>query len=161
MKKKIRMWICAVLAASMPIATFTGCAKDSKQIESTKDSKNNFEYSDDSETPTSTTLTGTVKSVSGNKVTITVGGGMGSKPDGEPPAKPSGDASESKEAVLTVADESVIVVVDDNNNETQGSLSDITEGTSISISFDEDGKITSIKVGNAASKGPGGQDNGG
>lgn len=86
---------------------------------------------------------------------------MGSKPDGEPPAKPSGDASESKEAVLTVADESVIVVVDDNNNETQGSLSDITEGTSISISFDEDGKITSIKVGNAASKGPGGQDNGG
>lgn len=200
MKKNIRMWICAVLAASMPIATFTGCAKDSKQIESTKDSKNIFAYSDDSETPTSTTLTGTVKSVSGNKVTMTVGGGMGSKPDGEPPAKPSddnnsgdapdkpsddnnggdvpdkpsddsnggevpdkpsGDASESKEAVLTVEDESVIVVVDDNNNETQGSLSDITEGTSISISFDEDGKITSIKVGNVASKGPGGQDNGG
>lgn len=66
--------------------------------------------------------------------------GGGDKPDGNPPEKPSGEDSkmeESKEAVLTIGDESIITVVDDDNNETQGSLADLTKGTSMSITFDE------------------------
>lgn len=86
--------------------------------------------------------------------------GGGDKPDGNPPEKPSGEDSkmeESKEAVLTIGDESIITVVDDDNNETQGSLADLTKGTSVSITFDETGEITSIKVGNVSNGGPGGQ----
>lgn len=84
----------------------------------------------------------------------------GEKTDGNPPEKPSGEDSkmeESKEAVLTIGDDSIITVVDDDNNETQGSLDDLTKGTSMSITFDETGEITSIKVGNVLNGGPGGQ----
>lgn len=73
--------------------------------------------------------------------------GGGDKPDGNPPEKSSGDDSdagpmggESKEAVLTIGDDSIITVVDDDNNETQGSLDDLTKGTSVSITFDETGE---------------------
>lgn len=83
---------------------------------------------------------------------------------GNPPEKPSGDDSdagpmggESKEAVLTIGDESIITVVDYDNNETQGSLDDLTKETSVSITFDETGEITSIKVGNVSNGAPGGK----
>lgn len=192
----------------MSVTAFTGCSKESskesKKAESSQSGKNTFTYSDDdSETPTSTTITGTVSDVDGDEVTLSIGGGMGGNPpdgeapgggdkpdgnppenggetpngdssgdktsdgektDGNPPEKPSGDDSdagpmggESKEAVLTIGDESIITVVDDDNNETQGSLDDLTKGTSVSITFDETGEITSIKVGNVSNGGPGGQ----
>ena len=64
---------------------------------------------------------------------------------------------ETKEVVLTIGDESIITVVDDDNNETQGRLDDLTKGTSVSITFDETGEITSIKVGNVSNGGPGAQ----
>ena len=181
MKKNIGRLICGALVVAMSVTVFTGCSKESskesKKAESSQSGKNTFAYSDDdSETPTSTTITGTVSDVDGDEVTLSIGGGMGGnppdgdapgggdKPDGNPPEKPSGDDSdagpmggESKEAVLTIGDESIITVVDDDNNETQGSLADLTKGTSVSITFDETGEITSIKVGNVSNGGPGGQ----
>lgn len=165
MKKNIGRLICGALVVAMSVTVFTGCSKESskesKKAESSQSGKNTFAYSDDdSETPTSTTITGTVSDVDGDEVTLSIGGGMG----GNPPEKPSGDDSdagpmggESKEAVLTIGDESIITVVDDDNNETQGSLDDLTKGTSVSITFDETGEITSIKVGNVSNGGPGGQ----
>ena len=254
MKKNIGRLICGALVVAMSVTAFTGCSKESskesKKAESSQNGKNTFTYSDDdSETPTSTTITGMVSDVDGDEVTLSIGGGMGGNPpdgdvpngdasngekpsgdasngekpsgevpsgekpsdensqsdgnsessvsddskaadktensdnkaaadngeasgdktsdgektDGNPPEKPSGDDSdagpmggESKEAVLTIGDESIITVVDDDNNETQGSLDDLTKGTSVSITFDETGEITSIKVGNVSNGGPGG-----
>ena len=165
MKKNIGRLICGALVVAMSVTAFTGCSKESskesKKAESSQSGKNTFTYSDDdSETPTSTTITGTVSDVDGDEVTLSIGGGMG----GNPPEKPSGDDSdagpmggESKEAVLTIGDDSIITVVDDDNNETQGSLADLTKGTSVSITFDETGEITFIKVGNVSNGGPGGQ----
>ena len=49
-------------------------------------------------------------------------------------------------ALLTINDESVIKVQDSDNNTTDGNLSDITEGTMLQITFDEEGNITEITV---------------
>lgn len=159
-----------------------------------------------------------VDSVDGNKVTLSVGGGMGAAPDGSAPEKPddngdskggdlnvpekpddSGDSNNASEnngsapekpsddgqgagesdgnaqqtpsemtqasALLTINDESVIKVQDSENNTTDGSLSDITEGTMLQITFDEVGNITEITVsqgmgGDMAGGQPGGQPGG-
>ena len=64
-------------------------------------------------------------------------------------------------ALLTINDESVIKVQDSDNNTTDGSLSDITEGTMIQITFDEEGNITEITVSQGMAGGqPGGQPGG-
>lgn len=64
-------------------------------------------------------------------------------------------------ALLTINDESVIMVQDSDNNTTDGSLSDITEGTMIQITFDEEGNITEITVSQGMAGGqPGGQPGG-
>ncbi len=83
---------------------------------------------------------------------------------GNPPAKPEGDSSnsgndsgsdtsegapqqpETATALLTIQDESVISVMDSDGNAEDGSLSDITEGKTLQIVFDENGDITSITV---------------
>lgn len=155
-----------------------------------------------------------VDSVDGNKVTLSVGGGMGAAPDGNAPEKPddngdskggdsnvpekpddSGDSNKASEnngsapekpsddgqgagesdgnaqqtpgemtqasALLTINDESVIKVQDSDNNTTDGSLSDITEGTMLQITLDEDGNITEITVSQGMAGGqPGGQPGG-
>lgn len=64
-------------------------------------------------------------------------------------------------ALLTINDESVIKVQDSDSNTTDGSLSDITEGTMIQITFDEEGNITEITVSQGMAGGqPGGQPGG-
>lgn len=64
-------------------------------------------------------------------------------------------------ALLTINDESVIMAQDSDNNTTDGSLSDITEGTMIQITFDEEGNITEITVSQGMAGGqPGGQPGG-
>lgn len=112
MKKNIGRLICGALVVAMSVTVFTGCSKESskesKKAESSQSGKNTFAYSDDdSETPTSTTITGTVSDVDGDEVTLSIGGGMGGnppdgeapgggdKPDGNPPEKPSGDDSDA------------------------------------------------------------------
>ena len=104
-----------------------------------------------------------------------------SENNGSAPEKPSDDgqgAGESdgnaqqtpgemtqESALLTINDESVIKVQDSDNNTTDGSLSDITEGTMLQITFDEEGNITEITVsqgmgGDMAGGQPGGQPGG-
>lgn len=104
-----------------------------------------------------------------------------SENNGSAPEKPSDDgqgAGESdgnaqqtpgemtqERALLTINDESVIKVQDSDNNTTDGSLSDITEGTMLQITFDEEGNITEITVsqgmgGDMAGGQPGGQPGG-
>ena len=96
--------------------------------------------------------------------TDTADGIESQEPDngGTPPEMPSGDnggmQQESAEALLTINDESVISVTDSDGNTASGSLSDIKEGMTLSIQFDENGDITSITA--SESKGmeqPGGQ----
>lgn len=100
-----------------------------------------------------------------------------SENNGSAPEKPSDDGQGAGEsdgnaqqmpgemtqasALLTINDESVIKVQDSDNNTTDGSLSDITEGTMIQITFDEEGNITEITVSQGMAGGqPGGQPGG-
>ena len=61
-------------------------------------------------------------------------------------AQQSPDEMAQASALLTVNDASVIKIQDSNNNSTDGSLSDITEGMMLQITFDEEGNITEIIV---------------
>ena len=59
---------------------------------------------------------------------------------------PEGMTAEMATGVLTIGDESVISVAGTDGTTSEGSLEDITEGTMLQISFDENGAITSIEI---------------
>ncbi len=93
----------------------------------------------------------------------------GEKPEGEMPegGAPTGNMPQEMEkatAVLTIGDESVIKLSSTEGETESGTLEDITEGTMLQITFDENGAITEITVnsgmGNMAMGMPGGQSNG-
>lgn len=238
------LMVCALMMTSV-IACGTNTTESSTETESTTEA-NTFAYTDGTEEElVSTTVMAKVDSVDGNKVTLSVGGGMGAAPDGSALEKPgdsgndssvpekpddngssngdgngsapekpddngdskggdsnvpeipddSGDSNNASEnngsapekpsddgqgagesdgnaqqtpgemtqasALLTINDESVIKVQDSDNNTTDGSLSDITEGTMLQITFDEEGNITEITVSQGMAGGqPGGQPGG-
>lgn len=264
--KKCKL-VCGLMVCALMMTSVTACGtntiESSTETESTTEA-NTFAYTDGTEEElVSTTVMAKVDSVDGNKVTLSVGGGMGAAPDGNAPEKPSdsgddssapekpddngssngdgngsapekpsdngssngdrngsapekpddngdskggdsnvpekpddsGDSNNASEnngsapekpsddgqgagesdgnaqqmpgemtqasALLTINDESVIKVQDSDNNTTDGSLSDITEGTMIQITFDEEGNITEITVSQGMAGGqPGGQPGG-
>lgn len=264
--KKCKL-VCGLMVCALMMTSVTACGTNT--IESSTETEsmteaNTFAYTDGTEEElVSTTVMAKVDSVDGNKVTLSVGGGMGVAPDGNAPGKPSdsgddssapekpddngssngdgngsapekpsdngssngdrngsapekpddngdskggdsnvpekpddsGDSNNASEnngsapekssddgqgagesdgnaqqmpgemtqasALLTINDESVIKVQDSDNNTTDGSLSDITEGTMIQITFDEEGNITEITVSQGMAGGqPGGQPGG-
>lgn len=185
------LMVCALMMTSVT-ACGTNTTESSTETESTTEA-NTFAYTDGTEEElVSTTVMAKVDSVDGNKVTLSVGGGMGAAPDGNaggdgteesPLANSTLGKDESNQnesdgnaqqtpgemtqasALLTINDESVIKVQDSENNTTDGSLSDITEGTMLQITFDEEGNITEITVsqgmgGDMAGGQPGGQPGG-
>ena len=181
------LMVCALMMTSVT-ACGTNTTESSTETESTTEA-NTFAYTDGTEEePVSTTVMAKVDSVDGNEVTLSVGGGMGAAPDGNaggdgteesPLANSTSGKDESNQnesdgnaqqkpgemtqasALLTINDESVIKVQDSDNNTTDGSLSDITEGTMIQITFDEEGNITEITVSQGMAGGqPGGQPGG-
>lgn len=215
--KKCKL-VCGLMVCALMMTSVTACGtnttESSTETESTTEA-NTFAYTDGTEEElVSTTVMAKVDSVDGNKVTLSVGGGMGAAPDGSAPEKPddngdskggdsnvpekpddSGDSNNASEnngsapekpsddgqgagesdgnaqqtpgemtqesALLTINDESVIKVQDSDNNTTDGSLSDITEGTMLQITFDEEGNITEITVSQGMAGGqPGGQPGG-
>lgn len=219
--KKCKL-VCGLMVCALMMTSVTACGtnttESSTETESTTEA-NTFAYTDGTEEElVSTTVMAKVDSVDGNKVTLSVGGGMGAAPDGSAPEKPddngdskggdsnvpekpddSGDSNNASEnngsapekpsddgqgagesdgnaqqtpgemtqesVLLTINDESVIKVQDSDNNTTDGSLSDITEGTMLQITFDEEGNITEITVsqgmgGDMAGGQPGGQPGG-
>ena len=219
--KKCKL-VCGLMVCALMMTSVTACGtnttESSTETESTTEA-NTFAYTDGTEEElVSTTVMAKVDSVDGNKVTLSVGGGMGAAPDGSAPEKPddngdskggdsnvpekpddSGDSNNASEnngsapekpsddgqgagesdgnaqqtpgemtqasALLTINDESVMKVQDSDNNTTDGSLSDITEGTMLQITFDEEGNITEITVsqgmgGDMAGGQPGGQPGG-
>ena len=264
--KKCKL-VCGLMVCALMMTSVTACGtntiESSTETESTTEA-NTFAYTDGTEEElVSTTVMAKVDSVDGNKVTLSVGGGMGVAPDGNAPEKPSdsgddssapekpddngssngdgngsapekpsdngssngdgngsapekpddngdskggdsnvpekpddsGDSNNASEnngsapekpsddgqgagesdgnaqqmpgemtqasALLTINDESVIKVQDSDNNMTDGSLSDITEGTMIQITFDEEGNTTEITVSQGMAGGqPGGQPGG-
>ena len=250
--KKCKL-VCGLMVWALMMTSVTACGTNT--IESSTETEsmteaNTFAYTDGTEEElVSTTVMAKVDSVDGNKVTLSVSGGMGVAPDGNAPEKPSdsgddssapekpddngssngdgngsapekpddngdskggdsnvpekpddsGDSNNASEnndsapekpsddgqsagesdgnaqqmpgemtqasALLTINDESVIKVQDSENNTTDGSLSDITEGTMLQITFDEEGNITEITVsqgmgGDMAGGQPGGQPGG-
>lgn len=200
--KKCKL-VCGLMVCALMMTSVTACGtnttESSTETESTTEA-NTFAYTDGTEEElVSTTVMAKVDSVDGNKVTLSVGGGMGAAPDGNAPEKQddngdskggdsnvpekpddSGDSNNASEnngsapekpsddgqgagesdgnaqqtpsemtqesALLTINDESVIKVQDSDNNTTDGNLSDITEGTMLQITFDEEGNITEITV---------------
>ncbi|MCD7863740.1 MAG: hypothetical protein LUG61_09615 [Lachnospiraceae bacterium] len=255
--RKIRPLCGLALASAMVLAT-AGCAQtttDTAESQTQSEAaENTFVYADDSEeAPVSTTLTGTVESIDGNEVTLSIrmgdrndfgqgdgqpggnddmgqggeemnreapsdipegeagsgtdgGKQLSDKPDGEagdgidgggqpgdmpdsdaengtdsgeqPGDIPDGDTREGAEggeqpsdipdtdaagrsasaeqpdsnmtggsqAILTIGDESVIAVETEEGDTQTGSLEDITEGSMLQITFDEEGTITEILV---------------
>lgn len=164
--KKCKL-VCGLMVCALMMTSVTACGtnttESSTETESTTEA-NTFAYTDGTEEElVSTTVMAKVDSVDGNKVTLSVGGGMGAAPDGNAQQTPGEMTQES--ALLTINDESVIKVQDSDNNTTDGSLSDITEGTMLQITFDEEGNITEITVsqgmgGDMAGGQPGGQPGG-
>lgn len=91
---------------------------------------------------------------------------IGEKPEGEMPEgeaptgeKPEGEMSEGEAptgektqgmtaatAVLTIGDESIIKVSETDGEAAAGTISDITEGSMLQITFDENGAMTEITV---------------
>lgn len=166
MKYRKTKLICGLVISAMVMTSFTACGTSQKEESSTEAEKtaNTFVYTDGTEEDTvSTTVTGTVQSVDDNEITLSIGGGMmqgdaPEKPDGDSTGSDSGNDSgsdtsegapqqpETATALLTIQDESVISVMDSDGNAEDGSLSDITEGKTLQIVFDENGDITSITV---------------
>ena len=145
--KKCKL-VCGLMVCALMMTSVTACGtnttESSTETESTTEA-NTFAYTDGTEEePVSTTVMAKVDSVDGNEVTLSVGGGMGAAPDGNAQQTPGEMTQES--ALLTINDESVIKVQDSDNNTTDGNLSDITEGTMLQITFDEEGNITEITV---------------
>lgn len=69
----------------------------------------------------------------------------GNAPDGQPGGNAPADMQQTS-AALTINDESVISVQGSDKSVTDGSLDDITEGSMLEITFDENGAITKIVV---------------
>ncbi len=78
--------------------------------------------------------------------------------DGQPPEMPDGNAPGGTEMTLTISDESIIYTSADGN-ESQASLSDITEGSMLQLSVDNGTTVTKIVIGNG-NGGPGGAPDG-
>ena len=151
--------ICCALSLAMAVTLFAGC---SKKIENTS-ATSTFDYKDK-------TISGIVTKIDGSKVTVQVnpmsgdggtppnapsgnasgsaisGGEALEKPDDstsgdnkqnkEAPEKPddstSGDDKQGETGVITINDDSLI------------SVSDISDGDMLSVTFDKNGKITAI-----------------
>ncbi len=60
--------------------------------------------------------------------------------------QPDADMTGGSQAILTIGDESVIAVETEEGDTQSGSLGDITEGSMLQITFDEEGAITEILV---------------
>ncbi len=102
--KRCKM-VCGIMICSLMITSVTACgtaANDNStatgtEVTSTSEG-NTFTYTDSEEdAPVSTTVMAKVDSVSGNEVTLSVGGGAPGQPDGNAPGgdAPSGDASDN------------------------------------------------------------------
>ena len=229
MNRRKRRLMCSVMVLSMIMAgTTTACGANTNTNQTTAQSEasvtngNTFEYTDGSDTPTSSTVNAKVVSVSDNTISLSTGGGdMGTPPSGDmssgeapdgnapadagsdnsgdsqstPPEKPDGDSSSDASqgtppempaddtangdgqgapdnngsggpgdqtsepnATLTLNDTSVLKLQDSTDT---ASLSDISEGSMLSLTFDESGNITEITIsdgmGGGAPMGGGGQ----
>ena len=102
--KRCKM-VCGIMICSLMITSVTACgtaANDNStatgtEVTSTSEG-NTFTYTDSEEdAPVSTTVMAKVDSVSGNEVTLSVGGGAPGQPDGNAPGgdAPSSDASDN------------------------------------------------------------------
>lgn len=187
MRRRISVIICSILAG---VLILTGCGNSS--------SDNTYQIKN-------STVTGTVKSIDGDKITLTLetgganaGGGMpGSdmvqggqtppeRPEGEsadgqtPPDMPEQDentqdnsgsdeeaesnnepdseeqADRAVTIVMTITDTSVLEDADGK----EASLSDISEGDTLTVTIGESGNITKIVVGEENSQGQSGQASG-
>ena len=91
--------VCGLMVWALMMTSVTACGTNT--IESSTETEsmteaNTFAYTDGTEEElVSTTVMAKVDSVDGNKVTLSVGGGMGAAPDGNAPEKPSDSGDDS------------------------------------------------------------------
>lgn len=96
--KKCKL-VCGLMVCALMMTSVTACGTNT--IESSTETEsmteaNTFAYTDGTEEElVSTTVMAKVDSVDGNKVTLSVGGGMGAAPDGNAPEKPSDSGDDS------------------------------------------------------------------
>ena len=96
--KKCKL-VCGLMVWALMMTSVTACGTNT--IESSTETEsmteaNTFAYTDGTEEElVSTTVMAKVDSVDGNKVTLSVGGGMGAAPDGNAPEKPSDSGDDS------------------------------------------------------------------
>ena len=158
-------------------ASGSAASSDSASDSSSSSSASTSESGDSSSSSESSTDSSTTSSGSTDSQASGDQNGQG----GEPPAKPEGDsngqdgeqpdmssgaapdgnapdgnAPGGTEMTLTINDESIIYTTADGN-ETQGSLSDITEGSMLQLSIENGKTVTKIVIGNGGPGGAGGQ----
>lgn len=99
--KKCKL-VCGLMVCALMMTSVTACGtnttESSTETESTTEA-NTFAYTDGTEEePVSTTVMAKVDSVDGNKVTLSVGGGMGAAPDGNAPEEPGDSGDDSSDS---------------------------------------------------------------
>lgn len=163
MNRRKRNLMCSMMVLSLLLAGTTACGANTtttNQNESSSEanvtSTNTFEYTDGTETPSGTTVNAKVVSISDNTLSLSTGD-VSDTAMGTPPQKPDGDTKDSGDmqgtppdaqtsepnATLTLNDTSVLKL---QGSDTLASLSDISEGSMLSLTFDETGNITEITV---------------
>lgn len=178
--KRMHKFVCALLVGC---AIFTGCGNAAEEVTDTAteiqtEAANPNTNESNSEAATSTeeaasTITGRIESIDGSTITLaTMGnmggqpggeapGGDGQKPDGEAPngdgQKPDGEAPGGESVTITITDTTVITDESDNTI----TIDDLSEGTMVTVTLDENGNAVTISISNTANMmGMGGAGNG-
>ncbi|MCD7904254.1 MAG: hypothetical protein LUG24_01460 [Clostridiales bacterium] len=167
MKKKIYIAAALVLISTLNITGLTACASEQTSAANTETEAAAPADNDERQPMNKMGVMAKVTAVNGSTLTIIEAensgrGGRGGKgmgeapemPEGEAPEKPEGELPEmpegempemkfeGEEKTITAAD-SIIFTEDESGEKTQASLSDITEGTIIMITYEEDGTTPS------------------
>ena len=110
----------------------------------------NVENAENTNTTENTDTTDTTEATEPDNTQAAAESGDTSSNPGTPPdqSDPSGDASssEAKTATLVLADETVLAKNDDDGTQVEATLSDITVGDTLGITFDANGDITAVVI---------------
>ena len=136
-----QLWI----AGMCLLLLLAGCG--SKQ---TQEAQNTFAYEDDTKLPPKdTVIGGVVLGVEGNRITMTTSYELiGEIKGGEyVESTETMDAQEDiSVGILTLADPSCLTKEVDGSEEQKADMTEIEEGTLLSLTFDENGRITYIVI---------------
>lgn len=141
--KNRQLWIAGVCL----LLLLAGCG--SKQ---TQEVQNTFVYEDDAKLPPKdTVIGGVVLGVEGNRITMTtsyemIGEIKGGERVESTEAMDTQEDTSVEKGILTLSDASCLTKEVDGSEEQKADITEIEEGTLLSLTFDENGRITYIVI---------------